>query len=173
MNRVRVGRVIGTHGLRGSLKVVPLTDFPERFLSMEKMSLYNADGQLLRELSILSARYTEHKGILVIQTEEIRRIEEAEPFIGTFIEILPEERYALGEGEFWIDDLKGLTAVRHEDGAFLGTLTDVAPGGENDLYVIRDENGKDHFIPAVKQFIGEVNLEKREIRILLIEGLWE
>ncbi|HRV97451.1 MAG TPA: 16S rRNA processing protein RimM, partial [Aminobacteriaceae bacterium] len=71
------------------------------------------------------------------------------------------------------EDLKGLSAVRHQDGASLGKLVDVATAGENDIYVIRDDSGNDHYIPAVKQFVAEVNLEKKEIRILLIEGLWE
>ena len=140
---------------------------------MKSMSLYTIDGKLLRELTPLSARYLEHKKLLVIQTEELRRIEDAELLSGAFIEIPPEERYPLGEEEFWIADLEGLEAVRHEDDVPLGTLVDVVAAGENDVYVIRDEAGKDHYIPAVKQFIAEVNLEKREIRITLIEGLWE
>ena len=173
MNRVRIGRIVGTHGLRGALKIVPMTDFPERFLSMERMTVYSGEGAPLRELSLLSARYTEHKGILVVQTEELLRIEDAEALSGAFIEIPPEERYLLEEDEFWIDDLKGLVAVRCEDGSLLGTLMDVAVAGENDIYIIRDDSGKDHYIPAVKEFIVGVDLEKREIRIRLIEGLWE
>lgn len=172
MSRVRIGRIIGTHGLRGGIKVVPLTDYPERFFSMESISLYSAEGAFLRELTVLSARYSEHKGILVLRTKQLLRIEDAEPFFGSFVEIPPEERYPLAEGAFWVDDLKGISAVRHEDGSFLGMLTDVVPAGENDIYVIRDNDGTDHYIPAVKQFIAGVDLEKREIRIMLIEGLW-
>lgn len=173
MNRVRIGRIVGTHGLRGALKVVPLTDYPERFHSMEKMSVYSAEGQPITTLTLLSSQYSDHKKLLVIQTEELRRIEDAAPLSGAFIEVFPEERYPLGEGEYWIEDLKGLSAVRHEDGTPLGKVVDVVTAGENDLYVIRDDSGVDHYIPAVKQFIAEVNLEKRELRILLIEGLWE
>ncbi len=173
MNRVRIGRITGTHGLRGGIKVVPLTDYPERFSSMESISLYNAEGVFLRELSVVSSRYSEHKKMLVLRTKELQRIEDAESFSGAFIEIFPEERYLLAEGEFWIDDLKGLAAVRHDDGSPLGTLSDVVSGGESDIYVIRDDEGTDHYIPAVKQFIAGVDLEKREIRIALIEGLWE
>ncbi len=54
-----------------------------------------------------------------------------------------------------------------------GVLADVISQGENDLYVVKDEKGKDHYIPAVKEFIAGVDLDKGEIRISLIEGLWE
>ncbi|HRV98862.1 MAG TPA: 16S rRNA processing protein RimM, partial [Aminobacteriaceae bacterium] len=74
MNRVRIGRIVGTHGLRGALKIVPLTDYPERFHSMEKMSVYSAEGQIITTLTLLSSRYSDHKKLLVIQTEELRRI---------------------------------------------------------------------------------------------------
>ncbi len=172
MNRVRIGRIIGTHGLGGAFKVLPLTDFPERFATMKRISVYGEDGSFLRELEIASARYLEGKKIVLLQAEQLRRIEDAEPLKGTFIEIPPEERIPLEEGEYWVDDLRGMTAVNHEDGEHLGTLIDVLRPGGADLYVIRDESGSDHYIPAVRQFIAEVNLEKRQVRISLVEGLW-
>ena len=172
-NRVRIGRILGPQGIRGELKILALTDLPERFLSMEKMRLFTDEGSFRTELTLLSARRIEHKGLIVAETEEITSRSEAEGFAGSFIEIEPDERYSLGEGEFWIDDLLGMTAVNTESEETLGTVRDVAAAGEQDIYVIRDENGKDHYIPAVKEFVREVNLEKRQIRIALIEGLWE
>jgi RimM protein, required for 16S rRNA processing len=89
------------------------------------------------------------------------------------VEIFPEERYPLEEGAFWVDDLIGMTVVDHSTGDVLGTVSEVFPAGENDLYVVRDEAGTDHFIPAVREFIAGVDLDRREMRISLIEGLWE
>lgn len=172
-NRVRIGRILGPQGVRGELKILALTDLPERFLSMEKMRVFTGEGVFRTELTLLSARRVEHKGLIVAETEEISSRSEAEGLVGNFIEIEPEERYALDEGEFWIDDLLGMTAVNAESEETLGTVRDVASAGEQDIYVIRDENGKDHYIPAVKEFIREVNLEKRQISIALMEGLWE
>ena len=172
-NRVRIGRILGPQGVRGELKILALTDLPERFFSMEKMRVFTDEGVFRTELTLLSARRVEHKGLIVAETEEISSRPEAEGFAGDFIEIEPEERYALDEGEFWIDDLLGMTAVNADSGETLGTVRDVASAGEQDIYVIRDENGKDHYIPAVKEFIREVNLEKRQISIALMEGLWE
>lgn len=172
-NRVLIGRIVGAQGLRGELKIHALTDNPARFFDMDTIRLYGSDGTLRSELTLLSVRFLDSKGIVVAGTKEVKDRCGAEALVGTTVEILPEERYPLEEGAFWVDDLLGMTAVDHSTGDVLGTVSDVFPAGENDLYVVRDETGTDHFIPAVREFIAGVDLEKREMRISLIEGLWE
>lgn len=172
-NRVLIGRIVGAQGLRGELKIHALTDNPARFFDMDTIRLYGSDGTLRSELTLLSVRFLDSKGIVVAGTKEVKDRSGAEALVGTTVEILPEERYPLEEGAFWVDDLLGMTAVDHSTGDVLGTVSDVFPAGENDLYVVRDETGTDHFIPAVREFIAGVDLEKREMRISLIEGLWE
>lgn len=152
--------------------MLPLTDYPERFAGMKHISVYSGDGLLLRGLSVVSFRHSGGRNQLLLQTGEVDRVEEAEQLRGAYIEVPLEERVPLEDGEFWIDDLKGLSAVKHEDGEYLGTLVDVVRSGNNDLYVIRDAAGTDHYIPAVSQFVAEVNLEKGQVRIFLVEGLW-
>ena len=172
-NRVLIGRVVGAQGLRGELKIHALTDNPARFADMHALRLYGSDGALRNELTLLSVRFLENKGIVVAETKEVRDRNGAEGLVGTTVEIAPDERYPLDEGAFWVDDLIGMTAVDNSTGKELGMVADVVPAGETDLYVIRDEKGGDHFIPAVKEFIAEVDLDRREMRISLIEGLWE
>ncbi|MGD9822409.1 MAG: ribosome maturation factor RimM [Aminobacteriaceae bacterium] len=172
-NRVLIGRIVGAQGLRGELKIHALTDNPARFFDMDTIRLYGSDGTLRSELTLLSVRFLDSKGIVVAGTKEVKDRSGAEALVGTTVEILPEERYPLEEGAFWVDDLLGMTVVDHSTGDVLGTVSDVFPAGENDLYVVRDETGTDHFIPAVREFIAGVDLEKREMRISLIEGLWE
>jgi 16S rRNA processing protein RimM len=159
--------------LRGELKIHALTDNPARFSDMEKLRLYGSDGTLRAELNLLSVRFLDSKGIVVAGTKEVTDRNGAEALVGTTVEISPEERYVLEEGAYWVDDLIGLTVVDHSTGEVLGTVSDVMPAGENDLYTVRDEKGADHFIPAVKEFIAGVDLDRREIRISLIEGLWD
>ncbi len=159
--------------MRGELKIHALTDNPARFSDMEKLRLYGSDGTLRAELNLLSVRFLDSKGIVVAGTKEVTDRNGAEALVGTTVEISPEERYILEEGAYWVDDLIGLTVVDHSTGEVLGTVSDVMPAGENDLYTVRDEKGADHFIPAVKEFIAGVDLDRREIRISLIEGLWD
>lgn len=172
-SRVRIGRIIGVHGVRGRLKVLPLTDSPERFEAMDSMAVYGADGVHTMTVTPTSVRWVPGKRLLVVETEEIRRREVAESFLGHFIEVMPDERYELEEGAYWVDDLIGLSVKEEGTDRSLGVLSDVLAAGENDLYAVRDHGGKEHYIPAVKEFISAVDLEKREIRVTLAEGLWE
>ena len=159
--------------MRGELKIHAQTDNPARFADMDTLRLYGSDGTLRAELTLLSVRFLDSKGIVVAGTKEVTDRNGAEALVGATVEIFPEERYPLEEGAFWVDDLIGMTVVDHSTGDVLGTVSEVFPAGENDLYVVRDEAGTDHFIPAVREFIAGVDLDRREIRISLIEGLWD
>lgn len=172
-NRIQIGRIVGAQGIQGELKILALTDYPERFQSMDILRIFRKDGMLQAELTLVSVRFLDNKGLVVVETGEVKNRNDAEALIGGYVEVLPEERYLLEEGAFWIDDLLGMAVMDHSTDTPLGTLVDVLPAGENDLYIVRDENNDDHYIPAVKEFIVRVDLDKREIWISLIEGLWE
>lgn len=164
---------MGVHGLRGRLKILPLTDYPERFESMETLEVYGQDGVNTATLTPVSFKWMEGKNIIVLEAEEVQGRETAEPLVGRNIEVAPEERYPLEDGAYWVDDLMGLTVREAHEGTALGTISGVIPGGEHDLYAVTDFEGKVHYIPAVKEFISAVDLDKREMRVILIEGLWE
>lgn len=172
-NRYIIGRIAGAHGIRGELRIKALTDNPSRFDGMKSLRLYRGDEEPFTELSIISVRHITSKGIVLALTEEIKDRDGAENLAGATVEVCAGERYPLEEGAWWIDDLVGLTAIDHSTGGELGTVRDVIQAGGNDIYVIRDGNGRDHYIPAVKEFIAGVDLDKKEMRISLIEGLWE
>jgi len=159
--------------LRGELKIHAQTDNPARFADMDTLRLYGSDGTLRAELTLLSVRFLDSKGIVVAGTKEVTDRNGAEALAGATVEILPEEWYPSEAGAISGEDLIGMTAVDPSTGDVLGTVSEVFPAGENDLYVVRDEAGTDHFIPAVREFIAGVDLDRREMRISLIEGLWE
>lgn len=97
--------------------------------------------------------------------------EEAEACAGSDILIEAEERVELPEGRYWIDDLVGLRAEDAE-GHALGVVTDFLPGA-NELYEIQGPDGRRHYIPAVEDFIREIDIEKGVLRVSLIDGLWD
>ena len=171
--RVLIGRVVGAHGLRGELKIHALTDNPGRFKDMETLKLYDEDGTFKVSLTVDSVRLSANNAVAVAKCGEVNNRNEAEELIGSTVEVLPEERYPLEEGAYWVDDLVGLKVLDSSTGDDLGILTSVIPAGGNDLYVVKDSTGIDHYIPAVKEFIAGVDLGKKEMRITLIEGLWE
>lgn len=168
--KVAVGRVSTPHGARGELSVVPLTDFPERFLSMKTLDLYR-DDRLVRSLPVNGVRANESKGTLILDCGLNDR-DEAQELAGTFVMVDPEDRVPLPEGHFWIDDLIGLK-VEKTDGTFLGTVENLLSAGGNEVYEIRDPEGALHYVPAVAEFVRELDVKTRKMTIALIEGLWD
>lgn len=169
--KILIGRVASAHGLDGTLKIIPLTDFPERFKNMNFISLYDKHGDFKRKLKIFGAKTAPDGRNLIIDTELEDRYEAA-ACAGMNIFIDANERVKLPPDTFWIDDLLGLK-VEDSDGNVLGKVTDIIQAGANELYEIRDSDGKPHYVPAVKEFIRDINLETGLIKISLIDGLWD
>lgn len=170
-NKILIGRVTSAHGLKGSLSIMPLTDFPERFNLMQSLKLYDANNDFYKEIKILGVKAFSDKNILLIKTD-LRDRSEAEACVGMNIFIDANERVELPPDTFWIDDLLGLR-VENSDGAVLGTVSDLIQAGAGELYEIRDPDGRLHYIPAVSEFVKDINLEAGFIRVKLIEGLWD
>jgi len=168
--KISIGYVSAAHGVKGEVRIVPLTDFPERFDRMDVLSLY-LDGGLMRKLNVSRVRKHESKGELIIESDVSDR-NEAERLVGASVLIEPEDRVPLPTGSFWIDDLIGLSVVDKE-GRVLGVVEDLLSTGGRELYEIRDENGKRHYVPAVEDFVKEIDLASGRISVELIEGLWE
>ena len=166
---ILIGRVVSAHGLRGELDVVPLTDFPERFEKMESVALYRG-GQFLRNVGVLGVRLGK-KETLTLSTDLEGR-EEAEACAGAEIRIAPDERVELPPDSFWVDDLIGLR-VEDGEGRALGMVTDFLNGGANELYEVRGEDGKTRYIPAVAEFVREIDVKGGRLVVSLIEGLWD
>jgi len=136
---------------------------------MDVLDLY-MDGVLTRSLKVSRVRGHEGKGELIIKSDVSDR-DEAEKLVGASVLIEPEDRVPLPEGSFWVDDLIGLSVVDN-GGEVLGVVENILSTGGKELYEIRDGNGKLHYIPAVDDFVKEIDLSSGKIRVELIEGLW-
>lgn len=169
--RVVIGAVLGTHGLRGDIKIRPLTDYPERFLSMDVLSFYR-DGALVGRRNVRGMRGPDRRGVFIASLEGVDGIDAAESLRGCAVEIPAEERVPLPENEFWVGDLIGLEAYG-EDGARLGVVRDVVDGGASRLLVIAGADGREHSVPAVPEFFLGAEPERGRIALRLIDGLWE
>ena len=166
VTRFRVGVITGTHGLRGEVKVYPTTDEPARFLDLEQVILDT--GREERVLKLRSVKF--FKKFVILGFEGMDRIEDVERLKGAELLIPREDAYELEEGEYFIPDLLGLKVVT-DDARELGVIRDVIETGANNVYVVKNEDGKEILIPAIPQCILEVSLEEGRMKVHLLPGL--
>ena len=170
--RVQIGYIAGAHGLGGVLRIVPTTDYPERFFDMEILVAERA-GKSPLCLKITGVKSHSGKGQLLISADGIDDRDAAESLKGWKITISPEERVELPEGEYWIDSLIGLDVIDDESGAHLGSIVEIMNTGSNDVYQVRTDDGALRLIPAIRDVVREISLERGTVRVKLPEGLWD
>ena len=163
---LKVGVITTTHGVRGEIKVFPTTDDAERFLELEYVLLDT--GRELRRLDIKNVRF--FKNLVILKFDGIDNINDIEKYKGKDLWIPREEAQELGEDEYYIADLQGLNVVL-EDGTGFGTLRDVLETGANDVYIIDSNEHGEVLLPAIKECILDVDLEKNTMTVHLMKGL--
>lgn len=156
-----IGKIVAPHGVRGDIRIMPLTDRPEQFLNLSYLLL--EDG---RQLTVKAARF--HKRMVLVSTKEITTMNDAELLRDKKILIRAEDLPPLEEGRFYVADLIGLP-VFDEEGKQLGTFKDSITTGSNDVYIVAIPGGKDLLIPALKIYVREINLQEKRIVVKLPE----
>ncbi|MDD3652829.1 MAG: ribosome maturation factor RimM [Desulfotomaculaceae bacterium] len=162
---IQIGKILKTQGNHGAVRVLPLTDFPERFQQMDQAHIL-VNGEL-RELTI--EKSYPHKKFIIIKFKEIQNMNAAEELKGGLLVVTREELAPLTEGSFYIFDLIGI-GVYDCTGKFLGKITDVLQTGSNDVYLV-ETGSKPILIPALKKVVKETDLAGRRMVVELPEGL--
>lgn len=163
---LEVGQIVNTHGIKGYVKVVPFTNYIERFEELEKIYIKKKNETV--EMYIEEIKY--QKNMVLVKFKGIERIEEAELLKNSIILIDRENSIELEEGEYFIVDLIGLD-VYTDESKLLGKLDDIYNTGSNDIYVVKDELGKQLLLPALKEVIKDIDLDNKKMTVHLIEGL--
>ena len=163
---LKVGVITTTHGVRGEVKVYPTTDEPERFLELDYVLLDT--GRELRKLEIKNVKF--FKNLVILKFKGVDNINDIEKYKGRDLWIPREEGQELEEDEYYIADLLGMSVVL-EDGQEFGTLKDVMETGANDVYVVEDAKGEEILLPAIRECILDVDVEKNVMTIHLMKGL--
>jgi len=169
--KITVGRILGAHGIRGEVRLLPLTDFPDRFRTMKSLCLHRPDGAFLKEFPLKALRFHEAKGTFLVSLEGVTDRDGAEALKGCLVQIDAAERHPLPEGSFWIDDILGL-AVVDDEGSLLGRIVEILPTGSNDVYLVEGEGGR-RPLPAIADVVLSVDIEGRTMVVRVPEGLWD
>ena len=161
-----IGQIVNTFGIKGFVKVNPFTDDVRRF--EERKSVLVEKNKQLIEMQIEEIKY--QKNVVLIKFKQILDINMSEKYKGCYIKILRKDAKKLPKDTYFIADLIGLN-VYTEDGKLLGKVNDIYNNKANDVYVVKDDLGKQILLPAIKDVIKQINIEEEKIIVHLINGL--
>ena len=164
---ITIGKITKNQGNKGEVRVLPLTDIPERFEYLETVSLIKGDKILEKEIE--SLRF--HKNFVVIKFIGINDIDTALELRNFEIIISKEMVLPLDDYQYYIEDILGYK-VYTNDGQFIGNIAEVISTGGTDVFVIKGED-KDYMIPAALEIIVEFNEDEGQMVINPIPGLLE
>ena len=163
---LQVGVITQTHGVRGEVKVFPTTDDVNRFKKLKQVILDT--GKETMSLEIQSVKF--FKQFVILKFKGIDNINDIEKYKRCSLYVTREHAVPLEEDEYFIADMIGME-VCTEDGNIFGTLKDVIETGANDVYMIESAEHGEVLVPAIKECIRSVDIEKGQMMIHLMDGL--
>ena len=166
----QVGAITQTHGIKGEVKVFPMTDDIKRFKNMKNLLLDGGkDGYI--SLEVENAR--PQKNLVILKFKGIDNINDIEKYKGKGLYVTKDNRVKLHKDEYFVADLFGLDVFVDTSDEQFGTISDVFQTGANDVYEITLVSGKKILIPAIKDCILSVDVEANKMMIHLLDGLLE
>ncbi|MBC5635939.1 ribosome maturation factor RimM [Ornithinibacillus sp. BX22] len=162
-----VGKIINTHGIRGDLKVLRVSDFDDRFKVGNLLYLVT-NQKVIRELEIDGHRI--HKGFDLIHFKGLDNINDVEHFKGSTLKIKESQLTELDENEYYYHEIIGCE-VFTTDGDSIGKVKEILAPGANDVWVVKQPKGKDILIPYIEEVVIEIDVDHKRIMIEPMEGL--
>lgn len=161
-----IGQIVNTNGLKGTLKIKPFTDDVKEFEILKNIYIQKKDELVLFKIQKVS--YV--KNMVLLKLEGIDDIDEAEKYRNFYLKVERKSLPKLKEDSYYIVDLLGCE-VQTIEGEILGKVDDVFSTGSNDVYVVKNDQGKQILLPAIKKVIKNVDIPNKKIIVELMEGL--
>lgn len=164
--RFEIGQIVNTFGVKGFVKVKPFTDDLERFEELESILVIKNKDMI--EMKIEEVKY--QKNMVLLKLEGIDDMTMAEKYKGCYIKIHRKDARELEEGTYFIADILG-SDVYTDTGDYLGKVDDIYNSGAQDIYVVKDELGKQILLPSIKEVILDIDIENQKVTVHLLKGL--
>ena len=161
-----IGQIVNTFGIKGFVKVNPFTDDMQRFEELKSVLVIKNKETI--HMQIEEVKY--HKNQVLIKFKGIKDINMAEKYKGCYIRIKREDARKLPKDTYFIADLIGLT-VYDDNGNLLGKVDDIYNNKSHDIYVVKNDLGKQILLPSTKEVIKQIDIDNDRIIVHLIEGL--
>lgn len=163
---MEIGQIVNTYGIKGFVKVVPFTDNINRFEDLKTLYVETKKG--LENFEIEEVKYS--KNTVLLKLKGIDDINIAEKYRNSYLKISRENAVKLPEDTYFIVDLLDIKVYTDED-IYLGNIIDVYPTGSNDIYVVKNEEGKQVLLPAIGEVIKKVDIQNKKMVVHLLDGL--
>ncbi len=164
MEYIECGKIVGTHGIKGEVKIEPWCDSPDFLMEFEELFL--KDGG---KMKVKSTRA--HKGNILAVFEGISDLNAAAALIGTVV-YLDRDDIELPDGAYFISDLIGTKVYNAVSGEYYGAIKQVLQNGAKDVYIV-ENNGKELLFPAIPEIIKSFDKENKKMDIIPLEGLFD
>ncbi|MFP7445098.1 ribosome maturation factor RimM [Bacillus infantis] len=164
-----VGKIVNTHGVRGEVRVVSRTDFPEeRYKAGSHLFLFQAGSEEPVKLTVKTHR--QHKSFDLLTFEGLDSLNEAEKLKGAILKVSEDQLGQLEENEYYFHEILGCT-VKTIDEEEIGEITEILTPGANDVWVVSKKGEKDILIPYIEDVVKKVDVKEKVIIIEPMEGL--
>jgi len=163
---LELGQIVNVKGLKGEVKLNSFAEDDGVFETLSKVFL-KTKGQII-EKTIEKVGYTKNQ--VILKFKDCNSIDDAEKLRNSYLLVKRTDLDELPEGIFYIADLIGLD-VYTEEGELLGKVDDIYSTGANDIYVVKDEMGKQKLLPGIDEVIKNINIDSGKIIVHLLEGL--
>lgn len=162
-----IGKIVKTHGITGEVRVLSLTDFPDRFREGLRVVIECLSGE---KISHVVEKVRMGRGFLLMRFFGVSECDGAKKFIGGWMKVPRQEAVPLPEGYYYHYDLIGMV-VTSEKGEYYGEVVGILQTGSNDIFVIR-RGEEEHLIPGIRDVVRGIDLERKQMTIYPMEGLF-
>ena len=146
-----VGKLVNTHGTNGEVRVISITDFPEkRYQKGAKLYLFLE--HLTEPVPLTVKSWRKHKNFDLLAFEGYESINDVEKFKGGILKVPGDQLEQLDEGEYYFHEIIGCT-VKSGDGKNYGKITEILTPGANDVWVVRGSDGKEYYVPYIDDVV--------------------
>ena len=165
-NILQIGAITTSHGVKGEVKVFPMTDDVNRFKKLKTVILQYKNENM--ELNVESVKF--FKNMVILKFKEYSDINDILRFKGCGLFVTRENAVKLKKDEYFIADLIGMDIFDETDKK-IGVLKDVIATGANDVYEIDLDDGRPLLLPAIKECVLKVDVDEKIMKIHILEGL--
>lgn len=160
------GKIVGTHGIKGEVRIDPWCDSPQFLAAFDKLYLDD------RGERFIEVKSRPHKNITLSKIKGIDNIDDAQRLRGKVVYINRDD-IELGDGVNFVQDLIGLAVIDADTQRQYGVISDVLRTGANDVYEITDDNGKKYLAPVIDDVITERNIDEGFVLIRPMKGIFD